>query len=315
MQRKDFYKVLEVDKGASTEEIKKSYRKIAMKYHPDRNPGDKAAEERFKEAAEAYEVLSDADKRHKYDNPEPEQKFRNFNWDFYPGGHQGFENNFNNAGGFGAIRRETHNPQFDVELTENVNFAELFIKGKEFKRNYIRTFGANNNRSSESAEVKFNINLSTNAEAIFFEPFKQQYFIQKVFQKMGNDARQNVKVQAGSSFEMINYGNLVVRVWIDMPVGVSIVEGIIHHKMKISLHDLLFTEKIPVETLSGKKGELKIKNHKSLSDVQVVIPNAGLLDNRMQAANYVIHFDVQPLNTTTLTEDELTLFKSLLSRI
>jgi molecular chaperone DnaJ len=63
----DFYDVLGVARGASPEEIKKAYRKKAMQYHPDRNPGDKEAEARFKEAAEAYEVLSDADKRARYD--------------------------------------------------------------------------------------------------------------------------------------------------------------------------------------------------------------------------------------------------------
>jgi molecular chaperone DnaJ len=67
MSKRDYYEVLGLSKGASAEEIKKSYRKVAMQYHPDRNPGDKAAEEKFKEAAEAYEVLSDADKRAQYD--------------------------------------------------------------------------------------------------------------------------------------------------------------------------------------------------------------------------------------------------------
>ncbi|RKY45180.1 MAG: molecular chaperone DnaJ, partial [Candidatus Neomarinimicrobiota bacterium] len=64
---KDYYKILGVPRNASKEEIKKAYRKIALKYHPDRNPGDKEAEEKFKEAAEAYAVLSDDEKRRIYD--------------------------------------------------------------------------------------------------------------------------------------------------------------------------------------------------------------------------------------------------------
>ena len=65
--KRDYYEVLGVDKNASTDEIKKAYRKLAVKYHPDKNPGDKEAEEKFKEAAEAYSVLSDADKKARYD--------------------------------------------------------------------------------------------------------------------------------------------------------------------------------------------------------------------------------------------------------
>ncbi|HOW57888.1 MAG TPA: DnaJ domain-containing protein, partial [Smithellaceae bacterium] len=68
MTKRDYYEILGVARTAAEEELKKNYRKIAMECHPDRNPGDKKAEERFKEAAEAYEVLSDAQKREIYDN-------------------------------------------------------------------------------------------------------------------------------------------------------------------------------------------------------------------------------------------------------
>src|SRR5882672_8692221 len=65
--KRDYYEILGVQKSASADEIKKAYRKVAMQFHPDRNPGDKTAEEKFKEAAEAYEILSDADKKAQYD--------------------------------------------------------------------------------------------------------------------------------------------------------------------------------------------------------------------------------------------------------
>lgn len=86
MAKRDYYEVLGVSKTASDDEIKKAYRKLAMKYHPDRNPDNPEAEEKFKEASEAYEVLSDSDKRSMYDRM----------------GHNAFEGGFGGGSGFGG---------------------------------------------------------------------------------------------------------------------------------------------------------------------------------------------------------------------
>lgn len=114
MDKRDYYEVLGVQKNATADELKKAYRKLAIKYHPDRNQGDKEAEEKFKEAAEAYDVLSDPDKRAKYD-----QFGHNMGPQGFPGGggfHAGgmsmedifmnfgdiFGGGFGDLGGFGS---------------------------------------------------------------------------------------------------------------------------------------------------------------------------------------------------------------------
>ena len=97
VDKRDYYEVLGLQKGASPEDIKKAYRKAAMKYHPDRNPGDKEAEEKFKEVGEAYEVLSDDDKRARYD----QYGFAGVDPNFAQGG-AGF-GGFDGFGGFGGF--------------------------------------------------------------------------------------------------------------------------------------------------------------------------------------------------------------------
>lgn len=90
MEYKDYYKILGIDKSSSQEDIKKAYRKLAVKYHPDKNPNDKNAEARFKEISEAYEVLKDPEKRKKYDqlgmNWKQYQDAGNFDWSQFGSG-------------------------------------------------------------------------------------------------------------------------------------------------------------------------------------------------------------------------------------
>ena len=85
MTKRDYYDVLGINKSASPEQIKSAYRKLAVKYHPDKNKGDKASEEKFKEASEAYHVLSNTERKQNYDNF----------------GHAAFENGGGGRGGFG----------------------------------------------------------------------------------------------------------------------------------------------------------------------------------------------------------------------
>jgi molecular chaperone DnaJ len=121
MTKRDYYEILGVQKAASEDEIKKAYRKLAMQYHPDRNPGDRQAEEKFKEIAEAYEVLKDPQKRQRYD------RF----------GHSGLKGGFEGFSGF----------DFDLAdalrtfMSESFGFSDFFASGRD-RRSTRRKRGA-----------------------------------------------------------------------------------------------------------------------------------------------------------------------------
>ena len=141
--KRDFYEILGVGKTASADEIKKAYRKVAIQYHPDKNPGNKEAEEKFKEAAEAYEVLSDNEKRAQYDrfghsrgnggygghNMNMDDIFSQFGDVFGGGGHP-FESFFGGSGGGRKRQRKGSNLRIKLKLTleEIANGVEKKIK-------------------------------------------------------------------------------------------------------------------------------------------------------------------------------------------
>ena len=146
-EKRDYYEVLGVNKSATPEEIKKAYRQLALKYHPDRNPDDKDAEEKFKEAAEAYSVLSDADKRARYDR----YGFAGMNGGSASGG--GF------GGGFG-----------DFNLNDILN--SVFGSGFDFGGFNFGGFGGGSSRGGVARQrgsnirVKVKLNLQEIAKGV-----------------------------------------------------------------------------------------------------------------------------------------------------
>jgi curved DNA-binding protein len=164
MEYKDYYQVLGVSRAASPEEVRSAYRKLAMKYHPDRNPGDTQAEERFKDVNEAYQVLSDAQKRARYDqlgSAYHDWQRRGgapggFNWEEWsaggsPFGGQGQQVDLNDlfgaggfsdffraifggmpaagAGGFSTPRRAAHEQPLNISLEEAYRGTERILEG------------------------------------------------------------------------------------------------------------------------------------------------------------------------------------------
>ena len=131
--KRDYYEVLGVPKGASDSEIKSAYRKLAKKYHPDMNPGDAEAEKKFKEASEAYAILSDADKRKQYD------QF----------GHAAFENG--GGGGYGGFGGFDFNSADMGDIFGDI-FGDLFGGGGSRRRG--------NNGPMQGANVRASVRIT-----------------------------------------------------------------------------------------------------------------------------------------------------------
>jgi len=123
MANKDYYETLGIERGASEEEIKKAFKKAALKYHPDRNPDNKVAEDKFKEANEAYQVLSDSDKRARYDQYGSADAGAGFDAGSDFSGFGGFGDIFGDIFGGGFSSRNQNGPKKGADLEYNLNLS------------------------------------------------------------------------------------------------------------------------------------------------------------------------------------------------
>ena len=250
---RNYYEILGVPKTSTADEIKRSYRRLARKYHPDLNPGDKAAEERFKDIGEAYEVLSDVTKRQQYDR---------FGQYWKQGGFQG-------QGGRAPASREQYKPDFEQGYTGDVDFSQ-YNDFQEFVDQLLGKFRTNE-RAQDTSGGSSSYRSNTQApprpsprrdsEAVLELPLERAYV----------GGRERIRLEDGRSLE------------VNMPAGVLSGQRIRLKGQGASGGDLYLKITLKPHTFFTLEGsdircQLPISPSESVLGIQVEVPTlSGLV--------------------------------------
>ncbi len=303
MEYKDYYKILGVDKNATTDEIKKAYRKLARKYHPDMNPGDKKAEERFKEINEANEVLSDPEKRAKYDqigSAYQRSGGAGFNWgewtqvdlnDLFGGGAGGrrqtstgfsdfFEAIFGNMAAGGGMGGQTHRSQTFARRGRDIT-RDVEISLEEAYHGTTRILRTANNRR---LEVKIPVGAK-------------------------NGTKVRIKGEGAPGSGGAPNGDLFLRVNIAKHPSLEVDGEDLRTTVNVDLYTAILGGTVEVPT---PKGKLKLKIPRETQNGKTFrLRNQGMpkLNNPKSFGNLYVTLNVQlPQN---LSREEIALFEEL----
>ncbi len=282
MEYKDYYKTLGVEKDATQEEIKKAYRKLAMKYHPDRNPGDKSSEEKFKEITEANEVLSDPEKRKKYDQ-------LGSNWKQYQYANS---NNMNdvfsqfNRGGSGG----SYQFQGDIgDLFGNIggfsDFFESFFGGHSRQRASSNPF--TQAQASKGSDLEAYLNL-TLEEA--FNGAQKQFSVNKKTIKVNIEpgTHNGKKLRLRGMGALGNRGGASGDLYLNIHViehpFYEVKEDDLYYNLDVDLYTAVLGGNVQIQTLDNKKINIEIPketdNGKLLKLKKMGMPRNGNLNDR-----------------------------------
>jgi curved DNA-binding protein len=268
MEYKDYYKILGVNKNASQDEIKKAFRKLAVKYHPDKNPGNKEAEAKFKEINEANEVLSDPDKRKRYDE-------LGANWKYYQQG--------GNGGGFDWSQFRQQGGSTGQRFYSNIDdLGDLFGGGGGFSDFFETFFGGGFGAKTRTGQARRNIK-GEDAQAELPITLEDAYHgAEKIFDINGQRIKLKIKpgVADGHVLKLTGKGyagsgsgisgDLMITIRIQkhqtykregndiyMPVPVDIFTAVLGGKIEIKTMKGKINLTIPKETDNGKTFRLK----------------------------------------------------------
>lgn len=302
MEYKDYYKILGVDKTASQDEIKKAYRKLAMKYHPDRNPNDKTAEAKFKEITEANEVLSDPEKRKKYDT-------LGANWKQYQNtGGQGFDDFFTNFRGGGSGQRSY---RFSGDF--NDIFGGMGGGFSDFFESFFGGGGGFGRRTQhENAAVDVEANLNVTLEDVYNGSEKQILVDgKKVKIKIQPGTKDGQKLRLRALGRSKNAGgekgDLYLNIHILKHPFYEIKDNDLYYNLDIDFYTAVLGGKENIRTLDGKTISIKIPEG---TDSETILRLKGLgLKNETKRGDLFIKIHINvPKN---LSREEKELFEKL----
>ncbi|EDR29004.1 chaperone protein DNAj, putative [Entamoeba dispar SAW760] len=286
----DYYTILDVSKTASDEELKKAYRKKALKYHPDKNPGDKQAEEKFKEITEAYQILSDKDKRVLYDRYGKEAFTRGSNTS-----HSEFFNRDQFV--FRTSEYATDPFRFFEEMFGGFG---MFAGGPSFQRKKLQDLTFNLNLTLE--EIFFGTKKEVRFKRIVSELGEQSYEIDTVQVKVPEGSKVGTRIvfeNRGNKKYGYRNGDLVFIVQVKKHELFDLIGSDLHCSADVSLEEYLTVIKLEIENIDNENISL-VLNEQYLKGKDIILEGKGMLVLNRRG-DMVLHLNV---NYPTILTDK-----------
>ena len=329
----DHYTTLGVTKTATQEEIKKAYRKLAVKYHPDKTDGDKGLEELFKKISDSYTVLGDEKKRAEYDkkinNHWSSEGFGETSTGF---GFDDFVRNFSDS----EFRKRssdrarktqgrTHptplsTDHLNIYVHDKMELKEAMLGKKielTFTREKINYTGKAGNtltydKVEEDREIMITIDLRK--KYVIIKREGEAYLVSARVAKLGNEEVASQLNIWGDVEQVPLIGDLLVTLELNIPENIKIEDNRITQIVDIPLSGVIFSEeKTKIETLVGKKYEVDFNNPRFVSNLRFSIPNEGILNDQGKIGEYLVKFNVKLPQMDDISEDDLLKLKLILS--
>ncbi|MFW5886950.1 MAG: DnaJ C-terminal domain-containing protein [Bacteroidota bacterium] len=303
MEYKDYYKILGVSKTASQDEIKKAYRKLAVKYHPDKNPGDKKAEDRFKELVEAFEVLKDPEKRKKYDQ-------LGANWKQYEHAGADYQGDY----GWPGFGGEGSNFRFEGDI------GDIFGEAGGFSDFFRAFFGNEGNGGFRTQRGMKGQDLKSEMEITLEEAYHGTSRILnvngeklRISTKPGTYDGQELRIKGkgGQGRNRGPKGDIYIKVKIIPDAKIHRQNNDLVQEVTVDLYTAILGGKLQVDTLAGK---LWIKVPKgSQNGKKFRLKGRGMPVYGKQEMNGDLYVALNIKIPESLNDEELELFKKLRS--